>query len=111
MALATGQFQLHPQGSYGSNGQRCRKVVNLHDKSRHSRARIPTLEQEPEKGRLDLKNPPVEPENRVQSYHPLKMAVSGDGASGSNPHFIRRRHVVLVDYVTIFLQSQEWTPF
>lgn len=35
------------------------------------------------------------------------MAVSGDGASGSNPYFIRGRHVVLIDYVTIFLQIEE----
>lgn len=39
------------------------------------------------------------------------MAVSGNGASGPDPHFIRRRHVVLIDDVTFFLQRQERTPF
>lgn len=33
------------------------------------------------------------------------MAVSGDGAFGSNSHFIGGRHVVLINNVAVFLQG------
>lgn len=47
VTLSVSKLHLYPQGSGGSNGQRWRDVIYLHDKRLYSCARIAALEQQP----------------------------------------------------------------
>lgn len=53
VTLSLAQFQLHSQGSGGSDRHWWWEVVHVHDESLHSRARIATLEQQPVSIRLE----------------------------------------------------------